>query len=138
MKYDCLHQAGSEHGRDCNFLPRLHLQLCNTDDWEQQDCNIADKIDGTRDVSCRRVVAPSGNEGIPSLNLSSAQEATGMIIAPTFRVGVHEKINTINVLRYAQLTATMSAQLAQKINPLSRWVPSNMCLICSRMLILAE
>lgn len=114
-----LHQAGSEHGRDCNLLSRLHLQLCNTGNWVQQNCNIADKVCGARDVSCSGVMAPSGNERIPSLNLSSAQEAM-VIMAPTFRTGVHEKINNTNVLRYAQLKAIMSTQLAQKMNPFSR------------------
>jgi hypothetical protein len=137
-KYDEVHQTGREDSSNGCFLARFHLQLCHADNWQQQDGNVTDQVDGAGDVARGRVVAPSRNEGIPSLRSSSVQIADFLTIAHAFRIGVHEKINTINVLRYAKLTATISAQLAQKMNALRCCLPSKMCLICSRMLIFAE
>jgi hypothetical protein len=56
---------------------------------------------------------------------------------PTFWTGVQENTSNIVVIMYAQVTSAIVAQLAQNTIDVSCFVPSNMCLIWSRMLSFA-
>lgn len=47
------HESGCEDGGNCDFLARFHLQFCHTDDGEQEDCDVADEVDGAGDVARR-------------------------------------------------------------------------------------